>query len=81
MPADQLAERRHVVDTHRHPLGPKLAAKMAERGLFDPDKPFPQAGASDVIFYREFIDLAYAMPKQREGGVTLSLASNGGEVD
>ncbi|MGB6938057.1 MAG: hypothetical protein WBE14_15485, partial [Xanthobacteraceae bacterium] len=26
-------------------------------------------------------DLDYAMPKQREGGVTLSIASNGGEVD
>jgi hypothetical protein len=33
------------------------------------------------MYYREFIDLAYAMPKQREGGVTLSLASNGSEVD
>ena len=31
--------------------------------------------------YREFFDLDYAMPKQREGGVTLSLASNGGEVE
>jgi hypothetical protein len=26
-----------------------------------------------VIYYREFIDLTYAMPKQRDGGVTLSL--------
>jgi len=81
MPTDRPAEHRHVVDTHRHPFGPRLVAKMAERGLFDPNKSFPQAGAGDVMYYREFIDLAYAMPKQREGGVTLSLASNGGEVD
>jgi hypothetical protein len=26
---------RAIVDTHRHPIGPKLAAKMAERGLYD----------------------------------------------
>jgi predicted TIM-barrel fold metal-dependent hydrolase len=81
MPAEQPAEHKHVVDTHRHPFGPKLVARMAERGLFDPSKSFPQAGAGDVMYYREFIDLDYAMPKQREGGVTLSLASNGGEVD
>jgi hypothetical protein len=37
--------------------------------------------AQDFIGYREFFDLDYAMPKQREAGVTLSLASNGGEVD
>jgi predicted TIM-barrel fold metal-dependent hydrolase len=81
MPADQPAEHRHVVDTHRHPFGPKLVARMAEHGLFDPNKSFPQAGAGDVIYYREFLDLTYAVPKQREGGVTLSLASGGGEID
>ena len=75
------AAHRAVVDTHRHPVGPKLGAKTAERGLFDPSQAFPQANAQDFIVYREFFDLAYAMPKQREGGVTLSLASNGGEVD
>ena len=74
-------EHRAIVDTHRHPIGPKLAAKMAERGLYDPKKEFPQANAQDLICYREFFDLEYAMPKQREGGVTLNLASNGGEVE
>jgi predicted TIM-barrel fold metal-dependent hydrolase len=74
-------ERRAVVDTHRHPIGPKLAAKMAERGFYDPKQEFPQTNAQDLIGYREFYDLDYAMPKQREGGVTLSVASNGGEVD
>jgi predicted TIM-barrel fold metal-dependent hydrolase len=34
-----------------------------------------------LIGYREFYDLEYAMPKSREEGVTLSLASNGGEVE
>ncbi len=74
-------EHRAIVDTHRHPIGPKLAAKMAERGLYDPKQEFPQANSHDLICYREFFDLDYAMPKQREGGVTLSLASNGGEVE
>ena len=74
-------ERRAIVDTHRHPIGPKLAAKMAESGLYDPKQAFPQTNDKDLICYREFFDLDYAMPKQREGGVTLSLASNGGEVE
>jgi predicted TIM-barrel fold metal-dependent hydrolase len=72
---------RAIVDTHRHPIGPKLAAKMAERGFYDPKQPFPQTNAQDLIGYREFYDLEYAMPKSREEGVTLSLASNGGEVE
>jgi predicted TIM-barrel fold metal-dependent hydrolase len=72
---------RAIVDTHRHPVGPKLRAKMVEVGLFDPKQEFPQTNAEDLIVYRDFVDLDYAMPKQREGGVTLSLASNGGEVD
>jgi predicted TIM-barrel fold metal-dependent hydrolase len=74
-------ERQAIVDTHRHPVGPKLAAKMAERGLYDPKQEFPQTNPLDFVCYRDFIDLDYAMPKQREGGVTLSLASNGGEVE
>jgi hypothetical protein len=74
-------EHRAIVDTHRHPIGPKLAAKMAESGLYDPKQPFPQTNDKDLICYREFFDLDYAMPKQREEGVTLSLASNGGEVE
>jgi hypothetical protein len=78
---DGVTEHRAIVDIHRHPVGPKLRAKMAERGLYDPNQEFPQANAQDLICYREFFDLDYALPKQREGGVTLSLASNGGEVD
>ena len=77
---DSVTEHRAIVDTHRHPIGPKLAAKMAESGLYDPKQEFPQANDKDLICYREFFDLDYAMPKQREGGVTLSLASNG-ELD
>jgi hypothetical protein len=61
-------ERRAIVDTHRHPIGPKLAAKMAERGLYDPKREFPQTNAQDLIGYREFCELDYAMPKQSEGG-------------
>ena len=49
--------------------------------MYDPKQEFPQTNAQDLICYREFFDLDYAMPKQREGGVTLSLASNGGEVE
>lgn len=72
---------RAIVDTHRHPVGPKFRAKMAEAGLYDPDKEFPQTNPEDFICYRDFVDLDYAMPKQREGGVTLSIVSNGGEVE
>ena len=78
---ENVTQYRAIVDTHRHPMGPKMQAKMAERGLYDPKQGFPQTNAQDLICYREFFDLEYAMPKQREGGVTLSLASNGGEVD
>jgi hypothetical protein len=53
-------EHRAIVDTHRHPIGPKLAAKMAERGFYDPKQEFPQANAQDLIGYREFYDLDYA---------------------
>ena len=78
---DNVTARRAIVDTHRHPIGPKLAAKMAERGFCDPKQEFPQTNAQDLIGYREFYDLEYAMPKAREEGVTLCLASNGGEVE
>ncbi len=71
----------HVIDTHRHPIGPKLRAKMVERGMFDDDKPLPQTNASDIVFYRDFVDLDYAMGRQREGGVTCAIASGGGEVE
>ena len=74
-------EHRAIVDTHRHPIGPKLRDKMAESGLFDFKTPFPQTNAQDLFGYRTFVDLDYAMPMQREGGVPLSIASNGGEVD
>src|ERR1700721_3291392 len=74
-------EHRAIVDTHRHPIGPKLAATMAKRCFYDPKQEFPQTNAQDLIGYREFYDLEYAMPKSREEGVTLSLARNGGEVE
>jgi predicted TIM-barrel fold metal-dependent hydrolase len=79
--AQDKTRKDQVVDTHRHPLTPRLVKIMGEKGLFDPDKPFPQAGAGDIMFYREFVDLDYAMPIQRKAGVTLSLPSNGGEVE
>ena len=44
---DGVTEHRAIVDTHRHPFGPKLRAKMAERGLYDPNQEFPQANAQD----------------------------------
>src|SRR5580692_2622893 len=81
MKPPSVTEQRAIVDTHRHPIGPKLAAKMAERRFYDPKQEFPQTNAQDLIGYREFYDLEYAMPKSREDGVTLSLASNGGEVE
>jgi len=71
---------RVLVDTHRHIVGPKLRAKMADAGFFDPKQPFPQTNDQDLIGYRSFYDLDYAIIKQREEGVTLSIISNGGEV-
>ena len=71
---------RAIVDTHRHPMGTKMQVKMAEAGLYDPKQGYPQTNAQDLISYRECFDLDYAMPIQREGGVTLSLITNGGEV-
>ena len=73
-------ERRTIVDTHRHPWGKKMQAKIEERGLLDPKQGFPQTNALDLMAYREVFDLDYAVPIQREGGVTLSLMTNGGEV-
>jgi predicted TIM-barrel fold metal-dependent hydrolase len=75
------SERRAIVDTHRHPWGQKMLAKIQERGLLDPTKGFPQTNALDLMAYREVFDLDYAMPIQREGGITLSLMTNGGEVE
>jgi predicted TIM-barrel fold metal-dependent hydrolase len=54
---------------------------MAARGLYDPKQDFPQTNPLDFVCYRDFVDLDYGVTKQREGGVTLSIASNGGEVD
>lgn len=80
-PTPSATKPRAVVDTHRHVVGPKLAAKMAAVGLYDPKKEFPQTNPLDFVCYRDFVDLDYAMPKQRKAGVTLSVASNGGEVE
>src|SRR5580658_2210544 len=74
------SERRTIVDTHRHPWGQKMLSKIEERGLLDPKQGFPQTNALDLMAYREVFDLDYAMPIQREGGITLSLMTNGGEV-
>src|SRR5271169_2776086 len=74
-------ERRPIVDTHRHPWGKKMQSKIEERGLLDPKQGFPQTNALDLMAYREVFDLDYAMPIQREGGITLSLMTNGGEVE
>ena len=65
-------EYRAIVDTHRHPMGAKMQAKMAEAGLYDPKQGFPQTNAQDLICYRE-----YAMPKQREEGAIRAIAVTG----
>ena len=57
-----------------------MKTKMEEQGLLDPKQGFPQTNAQDLMGYREVFDLDYAMPIQREGGITLSLMTNGGEV-
>ena len=57
-----------------------MQAKIEERGLLDSKQGFPRTNALDLMAYREVFDLDYAMPIQREGGITLSLMTNGGEV-
>ena len=74
-------KRRAIVDTHRHPWGKKMQVKMEEQGLLDPKQGFPQTNAQDLMAYREVFDLDYAMPIQRDGGITLSLMTNGGELE
>ena len=61
--------------------GKKMQSKIEERGLLDPKHGFPQTNALDLMAYRGVFDLDYAMPIQREGGITLSLMTNGGEVE
>ena len=63
-------ENRAIVDTHRHPWGQKMQSKIEERGLLDPKQGFPQTNALDLMAYREVFDLDYAMPIQREGGIS-----------
>jgi len=81
VPTPKGAKPRAVVDKHRHVVGPKLAAKMAAVGLYNPKLPFPQINPLDFVCHRDFVDLDYAMPKQRKAGVTMSVASNGGEIE
>jgi hypothetical protein len=50
-----------------------MASAGTERGFYDPKQEIPQTNAQDLIGYREFYDLDYAMSKQREGGVTSAL--------
>src|ERR1700689_5116265 len=74
-------ERRATANTHRHPWGKKMQSKIEERGLLEPKQGFPQTNALDLMAYREVFDLDYAMHIQREGGIILSLMTNGGEVE
>src|ERR1700722_18501700 len=62
VPIPNKTEHRAIVDTHRHPWGKKMQAKIEERGLLDPNKGFPQNNALDLMAYREVFDLDYAMP-------------------
>jgi hypothetical protein len=48
-------ECRAIVDTHRHPVGPKIGAKMAKAGFYDPKKPFPHTNPQDFVGLREFL--------------------------
>src|SRR6202021_3738716 len=76
--------RNHTPGNPRYPpasMGKKMQSKKEERGLLDPKHGFPQTNALDLMAYRGVFDLDYAMPIQREGGITLSLMTNGGEVE
>ena len=72
---------RSIIDTHRHIFGPKLKQKFVENIGFDDTKPLPQANAGEMFFYRESVDVDYAMEIQQKSGVTLCLNSYGGEIE
>jgi len=72
---------RSIIDTHRHIFGPKLKQKFVENIGFDDKKPLPQANAGEMFFYRESVDVDYAMEIQQKSGVTLCLNSYGGEIE
>jgi predicted TIM-barrel fold metal-dependent hydrolase len=69
-----------VVDTHRHPFGKREQEIMASVGAYDPSRPLPQAARGNV-WYAEWLDEDTTVAGQREGGVTRSLLSNGGELE
>jgi predicted TIM-barrel fold metal-dependent hydrolase len=58
-----------------------MQSKIEDRGLLDPKQGFPQTNALVLMAYREVFDLDFAMPIQRDGGITLSLMTNGGELE
>ena len=69
---------RTVIGTHRHPFGKREQEIMASVGAYDPSRPLPQAARGNVR-YAEWLDEDTTVAGQREGGVTRSLLSNGGE--
>jgi len=72
---------RTIIDTHRHIFGPRLLKKFVENIGFDDKKPLPQVNAGEMFFYRESLDVDYAMEIQRQSGVTLCINSYGGEIE
>jgi hypothetical protein len=72
-------ERRAIVDTHWHPWT-QARSEDGEAGLYDRTS-IPADQRQRLNLLSRVCRLDHAMPKQREGGVTLSLASNGGEVE
>ena len=63
------------------PVGKKNAVQDRGARPARPETRIPQSNALDLMAYREVFDLDYAMPIQREGGITLSLMTNGGELE
>jgi aminocarboxymuconate-semialdehyde decarboxylase len=71
---------RHVIDTHRHPFGQGEKDIATSVGAYDPSRPLPQATRGNVL-YAEWLDEDTTVAGQREGGVTRSILSNGGELE
>ena len=67
-------KRRESSAVHSHPHEELQhcgsVVHTEERGLLDPKQGFPQTNALDLMAYREVFDLDYAMPIQREGGIS-----------
>ena len=79
---DSVTEHRAIVDTHRHPIGPKLADQDGRARLLRPETKIPadQRSGLDRLSQVYDLDLRHAQAA-RWRRHPQPCTSNGGEVD